>query len=812
MISPAELHLLDGVWAKSIEQTPGARRHRRAERLTEHSLATRDAGRHIADRIGAAGLLAHRPGFWALVELACLLHDAGKLAEGFQQQVRPGGRAWGQRHEVLSLAYVQLFTASLPLPDAALVAAGVGLHHRWLRSDRGRALRDLYPPTAAWQHIFGYDPDPPPGAPKGRVTADRHRAFLRWCAAQLSRAVPDDSGRRLWERAAEQFAALRAFWEEPVDETTGLIGVLLQGAVTLADHSASAHVALHTHQPLGRDFLTRLPYRPYPHQQTAGRTHGHLILVAPTGTGKTESGLAWAAHQLSSMPGRPRVVWTLPYRASLNAAADVFARTLDPGPGDTTADIGILHGTAALAVLAAAVDDCPPAPPAGGPPDPPRQAPSAADARRAASRVGAMRLFAQRFRVSSAYQLLIGAIAGPKYSSVLLEQANSLIVVDELHAYDPDTFGRLCAAMQLWEELGTRVAILSATLAPPLAGLVRDSLHRPVTVQRAPAGAAPDRHRLVLDEQAITDPDSLAVFAAWLRDGHSVLLIANTVKTAQTLYTALASDAQTVGRRGADAAILLHSRFRGRDRAAIERRLLRRHRERRPGEAPQRGGLVVATQTVEVALRIDLDRGASELAPIESIAQRAGRVNRLGRHPDGVVEYRVHRGPSSLPYEQDALEAAWNALCAAPGPVVSEHSIDTWLRLAYDTPWGRGWAERARRSRDRFRTDFLTFTEPFTDRDEFAEGLRETFDTVDVLLDRDRAEYEQLTTGPDGHALLGADLLIPITYRQWQAVRTTGTAGAGGRIPVIDAPYSSETGLTFSRAPHAQPTPQETVL
>ncbi|WP_434740695.1 CRISPR-associated helicase Cas3' [Micromonospora sp. SH-82] len=793
---------LDEVWAKSVDRSGRTGRPGHAERLTEHSRNTWSAARAVADRIGTAGILAAWPSFWTLVALAALLHDAGKVAEGFQRQVKHRGHRWGERHEVLSLAYVDLFAGALPADDRALVAAGVGLHHRWLRSETGSgALRDLYPPAAAWYRRFGYDPDPPSGQPSGQVPARRHRTLVAWYADQLGVPVPADGDRKLWQRARDEFMLLRSAWEEPVDPVRGLAGVLLQGAVTLADHSASAHVPLQTHLPLPADYLTRFEYRPYPHQEQAADTEGHLILVAPTGSGKTESGLAWASRQLPTMPGRPRVVWVLPYRASIDAAATRFRQDLPPAPGETVADIGVLHGSAALSVLADAVrEDC---------------AATATDAGNASARAGAMRLFAQRFRVATAYQLLIGAIAGPRYASVLLEQANSLIVLDELHAYDPQTFGRLCACMRLWEDLGSRVAVVSATLAPPMVELIRQTLRQPVTVHRAPAGTAPDRHRLVLDDQPLSAPASLEIVRSWLADGHSVLLVANTVATAQTLYAALAPAALAAADPAdRDAALLLHSRFRARDRAAIERRLLTRHGERRPGQPARRRGLVVATQAVEVSLRLDFDRGATELAPIEAVAQRAGRINRLGRHPDGPVEYRVHRGDTPHPYQPEALEAAWSALAAAPGPVMSEQTIDHWLNLAYDTDWGRRWAEQARDSRDAFGDTFLTFTEPFSDREEFLDGLRESFDTVEVLLQADRPEYERLTTGPDGHALLGAGLLIPLRYGQWRALGSVGTVGRH-RIPVVDAPYSLETGLDLSGTASRTSTatsPEETVL
>src|SRR5207253_1252122 len=58
---------------------------------------------------------------------------------------------------------------------------------------------------------------------------------------------------------------------------------------------------------------------PAPHQDTCARTDGHAILVAPTGSGKTEAALLWAARQREQSREKPVIFYVLPYRASLNA-------------------------------------------------------------------------------------------------------------------------------------------------------------------------------------------------------------------------------------------------------------------------------------------------------------------------------------------------------------------------------------------------------------------------------------------------------------------------------------------------------------
>jgi CRISPR-associated endonuclease/helicase Cas3 len=763
---------LAGVFAKSANHSPA----HRPETLTGHSAATRDAAVALAARIGAAGLLADHPRFWEWAEWAALLHDAGKIAEGFQRQLRPGGQGWGERHEVLSLAYADLLTAGLPGESAAMIAAGVVFHHRCLDGDRG--LSGMYPPDAEWEVKFGRNPDPLPGRPQVQIPPARHAALGSWLAGQLGIAarVPGEEAQYVWRRARRAFAAVERRWSRPVPEELGLVAVLLQGAVTLADHAASAHTGLDMETPLPFCYIDSIA-EPYLHQRAAASTDGHLVLVAPTGSGKTEAGLAWASRQLESLPGLPRLAWLLPYRASIDAIRDRFA--CDFGCG--LDGIGVLHATAMATMLGRIVCD--------------DRAPGREDALKARAMAGAMRLFQQRVRVSTPHQLLRAAIAGPKYASVLLEQAGSMIVLDELHAYDPATFGRICAAMGLWEKLGSRVAVLSATLAPPMIELIRSSLRQPVTVRWAPPGTAAVRHRLMLDQQPLTEPDSLDRIGEWLADGRSVLAVANTVATAQALF-----DALTPGVADQDA-FLLHSRFKLRDRAAIEKQITERHPERKPGDPARRGGgLVVATQVLEVSLCLDFDRGVSELAPVEAVAQRAGRVNRRGRHPDGPVEFRVHAAPSSLPYHPDAVQAALLALRDWDGQLVSEQAIDEWLERAYATPWGLQWAAEARHHRDEFAATFLSFTEPFADRGEFAARLEESFDTTEVLLHTDLDEYQGLASGPAGDVLLAAGLLIPVRLGQKAALRTAGRAAFNRRLElwVIDAPYHPRTGLDLT--------------
>ena len=76
-----------------------------------------------------------------------------------------------------------------------------------------------------------------------------------------------------------------------------------------------------------------------------------------------------------------------------------------------------------------------------------------------------------------------------------------------------------------------------------------------------------------------------------------------------------------------------HSRFIERDRREKEDKIIK-HAEL------SRGFIAVTTQVVEVSLDIDYDALYTELAPIDALVQRMGRVNRRGKR--GVVDVFIY--------------------------------------------------------------------------------------------------------------------------------------------------------------------------
>jgi CRISPR-associated endonuclease/helicase Cas3 len=111
----------------------------------------------------------------------------------------------------------------------------------------------------------------------------------------------------------------------------------------------------------------------------------------------------------------------------------------------------------------------------------------------------ATRLFREPVRVGTPYQLVRGALAGPAHASILIDAANSVFILDELHAYEPRRLGMILAMVRLWTRLGGRVGVVSATLPAALADLLTMALgQRPRIVEPPDSWTWPVRHRLAL--------------------------------------------------------------------------------------------------------------------------------------------------------------------------------------------------------------------------------------------------------------------------------------------------------------------------
>ncbi len=458
-----------------------------------------------------------------------------------------------------------------------------------------------------------------------------------------------------------------------------------------------------------------------------------IVGEAPTGGGKTEASLL-AAEILAARFGCGGTMVALPTMATSDA---MFARVkgwLSALPAEHDVSVHLAHSKAALnedftslahssrSRFAQVYDDAGSARTAGGP---------VVDSWLRGRKKG---LLADHV-IGTIDQVLMGALQSKHLALRHLGLSGKVVIVDEVHAADDYMRSYWCRALDWLGAYGTPVVLLSATLpSAQRRELVeayvrgrrgRAGLRTPVPFPEAPGypclTAGGSHVTAVAVEQAsrhvavhvglLPDDHLIGTVLEATRDGGCVAVIRNTVGRAQDTFSALRAHL-------GDDIVLLHSRFIGPDRAALERGLLARLGSPRSGATRPRRLVVVGTQVLEQSLDVDFDLMISDIAPVDLLLQRLGRVHRHHR-PDGerppgmrsprllITGLNLDAGAGQAPQFDRGCTAVYGdyrLLCAtavllphfAGKPVRSPADVPRMVEAAYaeDGPAPPGWEAR----------------------------------------------------------------------------------------------------------------------
>ncbi len=770
--------LEDILWAKSPEKGAGGQ----AESLAQHTWYVLEK---LAEAIRLRPGLPQElglPGLWNCLFWACFLHDFGKAARGFQKRLR-GGEKWPHRHEVLSLAFLDWIADALSEEEQRWVVAAIVSHHK----DAGEIGLMYMDPT---------DPADEPLAERvAEISEETLTGLWRWlkeCPVSWIEALGlDGAGIRLASlplqadavrSLQEQGAARIRHWLQTYrcwlktlnrsQERRLLIGTLaLRGHLVSADHMASAHTDEVPTPLLTRpdDLLIRLGIdkgRLYDHQKACAATRGSAVLVAPTGSGKTESALLWACAQADEVRPVPRLFYTLPYQASMNAMYDRLNEKAFSG------QVGLEHSRSTLALYRHWLDED----------YTPQQAARAA---RWGKNLAQLNYFP--VRVLSPYQILKAPYRLKGYEALLSDCFHAAFILDEVHAYEADRLAMILATVKyLREQFGARFFVMSATLPGLLQARLADALGEHASI-RATSELFTQfrRHRLQLMDGDLLDR-WLAHIAEMSLKGQSVLVCCNTVKRTQQVYEEMQRRLQ-----GKAKVVLLHGRFNGKDRLEKERIV----RAATGSQSPKRKPIVlVATQVIEVSLDIDLDVIYTDPAPLEALIQRFGRVNR--RRLKGWAPVYVFTEPADGQgvYEDDLVKAGLGVLSKNEGHLIDEEGISDWLNEVYQGPIAERWNQAYQRAYDEFEDACLRTLRAFNSNEQLEEEFYQAFDSIEVLPADCESAYQRLI---EDEPLEASQLLVPLRWGQFCGLRAKGKARkVKPSWPwVVETGYSSEYGL-----------------
>jgi CRISPR-associated endonuclease/helicase Cas3 len=216
---------------------------------------------------------------------------------------------------------------------------------------------------------------------------------------------------------------------------------------------------------------------------------------------------------------------------------------------------------------------------------------------------------------------------------------------------------------------------------------IDEDLRYPLATQASAAAvcthACATRPELVRRVAVQTLSDELVVVdrvARWAREGRAVCWILNTVADARAAYDLLRQHVD------AEHLQLFHSRYAMGDRLRIEGEVLRRFGKNSRAEQ-RKGQVLVATQVVEQSLDLDFDEMVTDLAPVDLLIQRAGRLQRHARDAEGehTIGAREQRPAPVLhvrgPVFTEDPSAGWYSAVFPRAAYVYDHPGVLWLTL-----------------------------------------------------------------------------------------------------------------------------------
>jgi CRISPR-associated endonuclease/helicase Cas3 len=764
---------LQDVWAKSPNPGQGS-----GETLVEHTYWVL---KRLADqyrlRPNLGGDLSERR-FWHRAFWAGFLHDFGKAAGGFQRQLRPPGKNWGQRHEVLSLAFVGwVFPENSE--DWIWIVSTIVSHHRDLDYVRQRYPLDLDPDDDVLLQML----EDIPGDVLDSVREWANVAPAEWvmqlglqeAGVKFPNIVGPETlqefrvnGLRRVHRALEAYSKFVWELEDLGAETLNTLTALVhRGVMMTADHAGSAHAKSFPDNPVQdpNELVERFEISNlHDHQKLCRDTEGSVIFAAPTGSGKTEAALLWAARQSANGLRVPRIYYVLPFQASMNAMRERLVKTF-------AGHVGLQHGRSRFALYRTFLED----------EDSPKLA-----ARKASTANNLTRLHYYPIRVLSPYQML-GALYRLKgYESALTDAFGSLFIFDEIHAYEVN---RLAIILQMMEYLGrnygVRFCVMSATFPEILENWLSEAVPELVKLN-LPESQFEDfrRHRIALLDGELEDEVGIQEILGASGEG-SVLVCCNTVQRAQSVYEKL---------KGSDQELqveLLHGRFNSEDRLEKERRLLAQMSTRSRPDA--RGTVLVATQVVEVSLDVDFDTIFTEPAPLDALLQRFGRVNR-GRRYD-LRDVHVFREPrEDVPiYDPVLVRRTLEVLEREDGKPVDKRKAGGWLNEIYSGEVAERWRKEFKEHSETFRKVCVERLFPYQSDRELQRIFYEAFDGTEVIPVSLETRYRTLESED---ALRAGELPVTVSWRQFKSAEGRGLVQRSDEWPmVVNLPYDREFGL-----------------
>lgn len=258
------------------------------------------------------------------------------------------------------------------------------------------------------------------------------------------------------------------------------------------------------------------------------------------------------------------------------------------------------------------------------------------------------RAFLGSMSVATIDQILMGVL-GVRHQFVRsFGTRKSVLILDEIHSFDAYMLGLINQVLKGQREAYSSVILLSATLPYPLKESLLASYNGESLSHSYPlishtnlqghtqeftlseAVSRPSKKTVVTQlwhsENLLPTSEQVKEIQQWVENGAIVGVICNTVADAQRLY-------KQINNTNPELSVdLFHARYSFCDRDRLERQVLDHYGK----QAERKGRLLIASQVIEQSLDLDFDVLISQIAPIEFLMQRMGRLWRHDRVSSGL--------------------------------------------------------------------------------------------------------------------------------------------------------------------------------
>lgn len=410
----------------------------------------------------------------------------------------------------------------------------------------------------------------------GKLSVQHEDKWERWC---------NGAGKDLWKRC-KQISNRIDKWDFSKVILNGYKHDALRAILQFADKRASAkeeNELIADYAPFNYHFNPDWNKRPVQQLAETFATDDLLLLRAPTGAGKTDAALLWAAKQIKELKRADRLVIALPTRFTSNALATNILSAIS--------ETGIYHSTSKLLGTQSPLLN------------------------------GFAKLLETPVTVCTIDHLLI-ALSKTKedHHQTSFNLANSCLVIDEADFYDAFTQANLLVLLEALNALKVPVLLMSASLPQSSLRLYQQSGYNVQEIKEDTTDYKRVRCNVVAQLSYESFDDVKNVLAEATKQPS--IIYVNTVDKAIKLMTWFANNFT-----GCDV-ILYHSRFTESDKQKKEDMLIDLLGKNAWIENRAKG-IAILTQIGEMSVNISADYMISDVCPIDRLVQRAGRLSRF---------------------------------------------------------------------------------------------------------------------------------------------------------------------------------------